>query len=110
MKGSIPSLGVRWYAKGAIMTQPTLFGGGEAGPEAVLPLNGFYNYLDRKLDSINNTNETIDYNKMTRSFVTALQSLGIYMSAEKVGKLTSKYSDDEIKENMSRMKRLKGEF
>lgn len=46
-KGSLPSVGVDWYAKGGIMTDPTLFGmngnramiGGEAGPEAVLPLN-----------------------------------------------------------------------
>lgn len=46
-KGSLPRIGVEWYAKGGIMTAPTLFGfngnnamvGGEAGPEAVLPLN-----------------------------------------------------------------------
>lgn len=46
-EGSLPSIGVEWYAKGGIMTAPTLFGfngnnamvGGEAGPEAVLPLN-----------------------------------------------------------------------
>ncbi|HGQ6739509.1 phage, tape measure protein [Streptococcus pneumoniae] len=43
----VPSIGVDWYAKGGIMTGPTVFGmngnnlmvGGEAGPEAVLPLN-----------------------------------------------------------------------
>lgn len=43
---SIPHIGVEWYAKGGIMTRPTVFGmngsnmmvGGEAGPEAVLPL------------------------------------------------------------------------
>ncbi|MGQ7688125.1 hypothetical protein ACTGUM_01325 [Streptococcus suis] len=46
-KGSLPSIGVQWYAKGGIMNGPTVFGmngnnamvGGEAGPEAVLPLN-----------------------------------------------------------------------
>lgn len=43
----IPSIGIDWYAKGGIMTNPTAFGmngndlmvGGEAGKEAVLPLN-----------------------------------------------------------------------
>lgn len=43
----LPKIGVEWYAKGGIMSQPTIFGssgsnllaGGEAGPEAVLPLN-----------------------------------------------------------------------
>lgn len=47
LEGSIPKLGVEWYAKGGIMTRPTTFGingnkimaGGEAGPEAILPLN-----------------------------------------------------------------------
>lgn len=47
LKGSIPSLGINWYAKGGIMTKPTMFSsngssvnvGGEAGPEAILPLN-----------------------------------------------------------------------
>lgn len=46
-KGSLPSVGIEWYKNGGIMTSPTLFGmngnramvGGEAGPEAVLPLN-----------------------------------------------------------------------
>jgi tape measure domain-containing protein len=47
LKGQIPHIGVSWYAKGGIMTKPTMFAsngnnisvGGEAGPEAVLPLN-----------------------------------------------------------------------
>lgn len=44
---SIPKFKIKWNAKGAIFTQPTIFGayggqlqgGGEAGPEAALPLN-----------------------------------------------------------------------
>lgn len=44
---SVPSFGIDWYANGGIMTRPTAFGmngsnmmvGGEAGPEAILPLN-----------------------------------------------------------------------
>ena len=43
----VPKFGIEWYAKGGIMTMPTIFGtngtqalgGGEAGPEAILPLN-----------------------------------------------------------------------
>lgn len=43
----LPSFGIEWYAKGGILTKPTAFGmngnslmvGGEAGKEAVLPLN-----------------------------------------------------------------------
>lgn len=44
---SVPKFKIKWNAKGAIFTQPTIFGayggqlqgGGEAGPEAALPLN-----------------------------------------------------------------------
>lgn len=43
----LPNFGIEWYAKGGILTKPTAFGmngnslmvGGEAGKEAVLPLN-----------------------------------------------------------------------
>lgn len=46
-KGSLPSFDVQWYAKGGIMENATAFGvngnnlmvGGEAGREAILPLN-----------------------------------------------------------------------
>ena len=47
LSNGLPSIGVEWYAKGGILTKPTVFGsngnslmvGGEAGNEAVLPLN-----------------------------------------------------------------------
>ena len=35
----IPSFSVSWYAKGGVFDAATLIGVGEAGPEAVLPLN-----------------------------------------------------------------------
>lgn len=61
---SVPKIGVDWYAKGGIMTSPTMFGingnramvGGEAGDEAILPLSHFYDYLDKKLECVNNNN------------------------------------------------------
>lgn len=108
MKGSIPSLGVRWYAKGAIMTQPTLFGGGEAGPEAVLPLNGFYSYLDRKLSTLNIGSETIDYDRLTKSVINGFKEVGIYMSDKQVGKLVSKEVENANNSNQSRLNRLAG--
>lgn len=47
LKGKLPKIGIEWYRKGGIMTSPTAFGmngsnmmvGGEAGNEAILPLN-----------------------------------------------------------------------
>ena len=52
---SAPSFSVSWYKQGGILTQPTIFGargntllaGGEAGPEAVLPLSALWERLGR---------------------------------------------------------------
>lgn len=54
LEGDIPSLGIDWYANGAIMKRPTLFGGGEAGDEGIIPLDPFWNRLDSLSDSIVN--------------------------------------------------------
>lgn len=59
LKGSIPSLGISWYAKGGVMTSPTIFGysgnnllaGGEAGPEAIAPVDILQDYILQSIDS-----------------------------------------------------------
>lgn len=52
--GEKPTIGVDWYAKGGIFTRPTLLGGmngvGEAGAEAVLPLNKLWEEMDKRFD------------------------------------------------------------
>lgn len=50
---SVPKLSVKWNAEGGILTKPTIFGnigstmlgGGEAGPEAILPLDRLQGYV-----------------------------------------------------------------
>lgn len=50
---SVPKLGVSWYAKGGILNRPTAFGingndlmvGGEAGKEAILPIDLLKQYI-----------------------------------------------------------------
>ena len=52
---SVPSFGINWYAKGGILTEPTLFSlnpktgrasvGGEAGDEAVAPIDTLLTYI-----------------------------------------------------------------
>ena len=39
LKGSIPSLGIDWYKTGGIFNSPSVIGVGEAGPEAVIPID-----------------------------------------------------------------------
>ena len=52
--GSIPSLSIQWYATGGIVDGPTLIGAGEAGPEAIVPLNTFWDKLETMGERTNN--------------------------------------------------------
>ena len=70
LKGSIPSLGVEWYAKamdGMIMNQPTIFGynpasgkflaGGEAGSETVVGTNRLMDMISAAVGKNTNSGE-----------------------------------------------------
>lgn len=73
----VPKLSVKWYAKGGILNRPTLFGqnggefmgGGEAGPEAVLPIKLLKEYI-REENNLNNKN-------LVSAFIEALKTLDI---------------------------------
>lgn len=110
-----PTFSISWHKLGGIFKKPTLFntgssihGVGEAGAEAVLPLNGFYDYLDRKLNTINSTTETIDYDRLTKSVVSGLKEVGIYMDSKPVGRLVAKEVYNVNSANQSRLNRLAG--
>lgn len=60
LKGSIPRLGIDWYAKGGIFDSPTIFptahglkGVGEAGPEAITPIRALREYMIDSVDTMN---------------------------------------------------------
>lgn len=115
---SVPKIGVDWYAKGGIMTSPTMFGmngnramvGGESGDEAILPLNGFYNHLDKKLNSLRT--EGINYEKMTDSFINALTKVdnSVLIDGEMVGIQTASSVKRKNAENNLQNMRLRGEL
>ena len=44
---TVPKLSIDWYAQGGIFDSPTIAGIGEAGPEAVVPLDKFWDKLDK---------------------------------------------------------------
>lgn len=54
LKGSIPRLGIDWYAQGGIFNSPSVIGVGEAGPEAVLPIDKLNGMMSNMADSIVN--------------------------------------------------------
>ena len=43
---SVPKFSIDWYKTGGIFNSPTIAGIGEAGPEAVVPLDKFWNRLE----------------------------------------------------------------
>ena len=52
-KGRLPSFDIQWRAEGAIFTRPTILQGvGEAGAEAVLPIEKLNGMFDRQADRI----------------------------------------------------------
>ena len=65
-KGKLPNFDVKWNAKGGILTEPTVFGmnprtgtllgGGEAGREAIVPIDKLQAYVD---DSVNTRNKDL---------------------------------------------------
>lgn len=105
-----PKLSVEWYAKGAILNRPTIFGrngrnligGGEAGPEAVLPIS---NLLDYMRTSNAESNAELLQGLMQLLPTTMIQALKeapmevkIYLGNKKLGK---EFTDIVIK-NISR--------
>lgn len=49
---TVPHLSVSWYKTGGIFNNPSIIGVGEAGPEAVLPIEKLNVMFDRMADSI----------------------------------------------------------
>ena len=106
LKGGLPSIGIDWYAKGGIMTKPTLFGmngnramvGGEAGAEAILPLNK--STLGAIGKSIANTMNTSNNINVNFSGVTIREEADLNRLANVVG--------NRIAEELQRKTNLRG--
>lgn len=78
---SVPSIGVQWYAKGAVLNAPTLFGingnqlmgGGEAGAEAVLPISVLEEYISNSMNQFISMIPQIDYERLGDEVAVALR-------------------------------------
>jgi uncharacterized protein YjbJ (UPF0337 family) len=61
-KMQVPSIGVDWYAKGGIFNSPQVIGVGEAGQEAVLPINKLDGIMASALIKADNQSNKGDIN------------------------------------------------
>ena len=105
----LPSFGIEWYAKGGILTKPTAFGmngnslmvGGEAGKEAVLPLN------ERNLSAIGRgIAQTMD---AQGTIININISDNIIREEADIDKIANRVSQ-KIADELRRQKELKGVY
>lgn len=111
LKGSIPKLGIEWYAKGAVLEQPSVIGyrgsnamvAGEAGPEAVAPISTLMEYIRSAVaESQGGQTEVLqkilealkDRDWLKRVIIEALNDGGfkIILDGREVGRIVKKYA------------------
>jgi phage-related minor tail protein len=78
-KGKLPSFSVKWNAQGGILTKPTIFGmagntllgGGEAGDEAVAPIDLLQEYIRAAVQAKDNAivEALVEQNRMLMTFL-----------------------------------------
>lgn len=105
----LPKIGVEWYAKGGVMHQPTVFGmngsnamvGGEAGPEAVAPIETLMDYI-RTAVAEGMGNNGVDYNRLFSIIVeafmqaiiaTGMNKMDFYVDKERFGQAMAETYD-----------------
>ena len=79
-KGTAPSIGIDWYAQGAVLKKATSFGinavtgnrmiGGEAGYEAIAPIDVLQGYVQAAVESVVG-NSTLDYDLLADKIANA---------------------------------------
>lgn len=98
---SVPHLSIDWYAEGGILTKPMMFGmngsrpmvGGEAGPEAILPIDNIKGYM---VDAMNESNHESAVVAEIRNMREDLKNMKLYMDARLVGGVVSPYVDANL--------------
>ncbi|MDT2797423.1 phage tail tape measure protein [Enterococcus cecorum] len=112
LKGKLPSIGIDWYAKGGILTRPTVFGmngnnlmvGGEAGKEAVAPLSDLMDYVRQAVKEEVGSNTELFMQMISLLTVIANKDLDIYLNASKINEEIEKIQT----RNENRWKEVRG--
>lgn len=99
LEGSIPSLGIDWYAKGGIFNSPSVIGVGEKGPEAVLPI-----------DRIEELFPQIDYDRLAQAVAAAVSQVTVTGNVSLDGKQVGRVITPAVNRNMYGQSMLDGRF
>lgn len=82
---SIPTLSVDWYAKGGIFSSPSVIGVGEAGTEAVLPIDKLNQFIDTPDKSADEQGYGDKLDKMIQLLELLLQKdNSVYLNSTKI--------------------------
>ena len=87
---SIPHFDVDWYKTGGVFDAPSVIGIGEAGPEAVLPLETLWKKLDEIADRIIQSGDR-HAAEMYRSLIAALAEMSFVISDREFARLLRKH-------------------
>jgi hypothetical protein len=98
-KGKLPSFNVKWNAEGGILTKPTIFGmtgntllgGGEAGDEAIAPIDTLKAYIRESVNEKDNAiiQALIEQNQRMMDFLAKMMPRAVQLdSGVLVGELT----------------------
>lgn len=97
----VPHLGVEWYKKGAVLTEPTIFGmnpttgkamaGGEAGAEAVAPIDTLMEYVRTAVQGENEKMIAL-LQKILEALLAILgKDTSLYLDGKEISKIVNKY-------------------
>ena len=119
-KMTVPHLAVDWYANGGILNSPTIFGsnggnlmgGGEAGPEAVLPISNLLDYMRTSNAESNEQLIAVLPEVMANAFVTAMEKVGltvpVYLGNKQIAEATTQLVVKELNRDNSNNFRFQG--
>lgn len=108
---AVPSFGVQWYAKGGVLTKPTIFGmngdqamgGGDAGPEAVAPISVLQQYVSQAVEGSN-----AQIAALLSSIFDYMQSGQMIPVTELDGEVITKVVESNISDKQTSARRAKG--
>lgn len=98
-KGSLPKFSVEWYKEGGIMTKPTIFGmrgnslmgGGEAGAEAILPIDKLEGYI---ANAVEKTVSVVNFQSLADAIIElASRPVEVGINGRKLMQVTASDSD-----------------
>lgn len=92
-KGRKPTISVNWYKDGGIFDNASVIGVGEAGTEAVVPLEKLWTELEQRAG--------IDYNKLSSVLVSALAQVQVVSTTNLDGKTIAKETAPLIRKEIN---------